>query len=69
MTEAEAAAYEKKRQLQEESQAKDDIHYDNVIWQKESYDKVVTRRRTSIVVDPPDSTRWSWMSRSVMARS
>jgi hypothetical protein len=54
MTEAEAAAYEKKRQLQEESQAKDDIHYDNVIWQKESYDKVVTRRRTSIVVDPPD---------------
>src|SRR4249920_3469870 len=54
MTEAEAAAYEKKRQLQEESQAKDDIHYDNLIWQKESYDKVVTRRRTSIVVDPPD---------------
>jgi len=54
MTEAEAAAYEKKRQLQEESQAKDDIHYDNVIWQKESYDKVVTRRRTSIVVDPAD---------------
>jgi hypothetical protein len=54
MTEAEAAAYEKKRQLQEESQAKDDIHYDNVIWQKESYDKVVTRLRTSIVVDPPD---------------
>jgi hypothetical protein len=54
MTEAEAAAYEKKRQLQEESQAKDDIHYDNVIWQKESYDKVVTRLRTSIIVDPPD---------------
>ena len=54
MTEAEAAAYEKQRQLQEESQAKDDIHYDNVIWQKESYDKVVSRRRTSIVVDPPD---------------
>ena len=54
MTEAEAAAYEKRRQLQEESQAKDDIHYDNVIWQKESYDKVVSRRRTSLVFDPPD---------------
>jgi len=54
MTDAEAAAYEKQRTLQEESQAKDDIHYDNVIWQKESYDKVVSRRRTSIVVDPPD---------------
>ena len=54
MTDAEAAAYEKQRTLQEESQAKDDIHYDNVIWQKESYDKVVSRRRTSIVVDPPE---------------
>ena len=54
LTEAEAAAYEKKRLLLEESQAKDDIHYDNAIWQKESYDKVVSRRRTSLVVDPPD---------------
>jgi hypothetical protein len=54
LTEAEAVAYEKKRLLQEESQAKDDIHYDNTIWQKESYDKVVSRRRTSLVVDPPD---------------
>jgi hypothetical protein len=54
MTPAEAEAYEKKRQLQEESQAKDDIHYDNVIWQQESYKKVVARLRTSIVVDPPD---------------
>ena len=54
MTEAEAAAYEKQRQLQEESQAKNDIHYDNVIWQQESYRKVVSRLRTSIVVDPPD---------------
>jgi hypothetical protein len=53
MTEEEAAAYEKRRQLQEDSQAKDDIHYDNVIWQKESYDKVA-HRRTSLVVDPPD---------------
>jgi len=54
MTEAEAAAYEKQRQIQEESQAKNDIHYDNVIWQQESYRKVVSRLRTSIVVDPPD---------------
>ena len=54
MTEAEAAAYEKQRQLQEESQAKNDIHYDNVIWQQESYRKVVSRLRTSIVVDPAD---------------
>jgi hypothetical protein len=54
MTEAEAAQYEKARQIQEESQAKDDIHYDNVIWQRESYDKVVTRLRTSIITDPPD---------------
>src|SRR6478752_773304 len=51
MTEAEAAAYEKQRQIQEESQAKNDIHYDNVIWQQESYRKVVSRLRTSIVVD------------------
>ena len=53
MTEQEAEAYEKRRQLQENSQAKDDIHYDNVIWQKESYEKVA-HRRTSLVVDPPD---------------
>ena len=52
MTEAEAAAYEKQRQIQEESQAKNDIHYDNVIWQQESYRKVVAvqdvdRRRSA----------------------
>ena len=54
LTDAEAAAYEKQRRLQEESQAKDDIHYDNVIWQKDSYAKVVSRRRTSLIFDPPD---------------
>ena len=36
LTEAEAAAYEKQQQLRENSQAKDDIHYDNVIWQSET---------------------------------
>jgi hypothetical protein len=54
LTDAEAAAYEKQRLLQEESQAKDDLHYDNVIWQKENYAKVVSRRRTSLIFDPPD---------------
>jgi hypothetical protein len=53
-TEAEAAAYEKQRVLQENSQSKDDIHYDNVIWQTEHYPKIVSRRRTSLIFDPPD---------------
>jgi hypothetical protein len=54
LTEAEAAAYERQQQLRENSQAKNDIHYDNVIWQTETYDKGVSRRRTSLIVDPPD---------------
>src|SRR5207253_1699037 len=53
-TEAEAIAYEKKQELRENSQSKDDIHYDNVIWQSESYAKGVTRRRTSLITDPAD---------------
>jgi hypothetical protein len=53
-TEAEAAAYEKKRLQQENSQAKDDIHYDNVIWQSEKYSKGVSNLRTSLIYDPPD---------------
>ena len=44
MTEAEAAAFERRKRLQENSQAKDDIHYDNVIWQSEGYEKTVSRR-------------------------
>jgi hypothetical protein len=52
-TEAEAIAMDKERSRKENSQAKDDIHYDNVIWQKETFSKV-TSRRTSIVFDPPD---------------
>jgi hypothetical protein len=52
-TEAEAVAMDKERVRKENSQAKDDIHYDNVIWQKETFSKV-TSRRTSIVFDPPD---------------
>src|SRR5215471_12263397 len=53
-TPAEAEAYAKKREQLENSQSKEDIHYDNVIWQSEKYAKVVTRSRTSIIYDPPD---------------
>ena len=54
LTDAEAIAYQKKRELQENSQAKDDIHYDNVLWQSESYSKGVADRRTSLIFDPAD---------------
>ena len=53
-TPEEAAAYAKKREQLENSQSKDDIHYDNVIWQNENYAKVVSRNRTSLIYDPPD---------------
>jgi hypothetical protein len=53
-TEAEAAAWQKQRIEKENSQAKDDIHYDNVIWQGENYPKGAAARRTSVVFDPPD---------------
>ena len=54
MTEAEAIAYQKKRELQENSQSKEDIHYDNVLWQTESYSKGMPDRRTSLIFDPAD---------------
>lgn len=54
LTEAEAIAYQKKRELQENSQARNDIHYDNVLWQTESYAKGVPDRRTSLIFDPAD---------------
>src|SRR5262245_51825825 len=53
-TPEEAAAYAKKREQIENSQSKEDIHYDNVIWQNENYGKVVSRNRTSLIYDPPD---------------
>jgi hypothetical protein len=53
-TEAEAAAWQKQRIEKENSQAKDDIHYDNVIWQGENYPKGAAALRTSVVFDPPD---------------
>jgi hypothetical protein len=53
-TEAEAAAFEKKRIQEDHSQAAGDIHYDNVIWQGDKYAKGSPNLRTSIVFDPPD---------------
>jgi hypothetical protein len=53
-TEAEAAAYEKRKFQQEHSQSAGDIHYDNVIWQGEKNVKDTVSRRTSLIFDPPD---------------
>jgi hypothetical protein len=53
-SEAEAAAVEKKKLQEDHSQAADDIHYDNVIWQGDKYAKGSPNLRTSIVFDPPD---------------
>jgi hypothetical protein len=53
-TEDEAAAVEKQRLQQEHSQSAEDVHYDNVIWQGESYEKTISNRRTSMIFDPPD---------------
>src|SRR5882672_5708895 len=50
----EAAAFEQKRLEEENNQPQDDIHYDNVLWLREKLPKVLSRRRTSLVVDPPD---------------
>ena len=53
-TEAEAAAFQAERIRKENSQAADDVHYDNVAWQSENYGKGALSLRTSIVFDPPD---------------
>jgi hypothetical protein len=53
-TAAEAEALEKKKVQEDHSQAADDIHYDNVIWQGDKYAKGSPSLRTSIVFDPPD---------------
>ena len=52
-TEQEAAAYLKKRTDQFLAQPKNDIHYDDAIWQTENYTKD-PNRRTSLIVDPLD---------------
>ena len=51
LTREEAAAYAKKRMDQFLAQPKDDIHYDDAIWQGENYGKQTTLR-TSLVTDP-----------------
>jgi hypothetical protein len=53
-TPEEAAAYVKSRDANFNSQSAEDIHYDNVLWQSENYDKGVQSLRTSLIVDPPD---------------
>ncbi|HWW83862.1 MAG TPA: hypothetical protein VNZ26_09695 [Vicinamibacterales bacterium] len=53
-TAAEAAAVERQKILEENSQSPDDVHYDNAIWQGERYEKIVSNRRTSMIFDPPD---------------
>ena len=49
-----AALYQQQQELRENSQSKEDIHYDNVIWQSESYAKGVSRRRSSLIFEPAD---------------
>jgi hypothetical protein len=53
LTPEEAAAYAKKRNDQFLAQPRDNIHYDDAIWQAENYSKDV-RLRTSLVTDPRD---------------
>src|SRR5688572_29407167 len=53
LTPEEAAAYAKKRRDQFLAQPKDNLHYDDAIWQDENYAKDV-RLRTSLVSDPRD---------------
>ena len=53
-TPEEAVAFEKQRQQAFESQAPDDIHYDNAIWQSERTTRGLQSLRTSLVVDPAD---------------
>ena len=53
-TKEEAVEVEKDRIKQLNSQAADDIHYDNAIWQNENYEKGLSSLRTSLIVDPPD---------------
>jgi hypothetical protein len=52
-TEQEAAAYLKTRLDEFLAQPKDDVHYDDAIWQGETYVKQ-PNRRTSLIVDPSD---------------
>ncbi len=52
-TKEEAAEFNRKRLARENAQSKEDIHYDNALWQTETWGRVESRR-TSIVFDPPN---------------
>jgi hypothetical protein len=52
-TEAEAGAELKKRLERYLGQSKSDVHYDDAIWQGETYEKE-PNRRTSLIFDPPN---------------
>jgi hypothetical protein len=54
LTKEEAAAYAKRRNDQLLAQPKDNIHYDDAIWQSEKDVKGMSSLRTSLIVDPPD---------------
>jgi len=53
-TPEEAAAFAQRRLDGLYAQAKDNIHYDDAIWQSEKTPKGLNGLRTSLVVDPPD---------------
>jgi hypothetical protein len=52
-TEAEAIAEFKRREGRYLAQPKDDVHYDDAIWQAENYEKEIDLR-TSLIFDPPN---------------
>jgi hypothetical protein len=53
-TEEEAAAYAQRRHDGLVQQSRDDIHYDDAVWQSETTRRSLSSLRTSMVVDPPD---------------
>ena len=66
-TDEEAVAYLKKRLDQYLAQPKDDIHYDDAVWQGEDYTKE-PNRRTSLIIDPRDGPSSSVDARREEAR-
>lgn len=52
-TQEEAAAFLKQRLDRIQAQSKNDIHYDDAIWQGENYSREANTR-TSLIFDPPD---------------
>jgi hypothetical protein len=54
LTPEEARAYAKRRDDQLRAQPRDNIHYDDAIWQSERDVKGLSSLRTSLIYDPPD---------------